>query len=231
MGCDGGTIPTRDELVRLKKKPERKDKVAETATKWKNCALSQQPLRQPVLCCELGRLFNKESLIEYLLNKEAGTEISRHIRNLKDVVELKLTPNKDFRGNSAKYGDSYIDTQKAQYICPIAGIEMNGTYKFCVLWKCGCVLSDRALKAVKSEVCLKSLLKCGGKFDKEDIIVINPADEDLKLSVERMKQRQLKSKMEKKQNKTTSKRKAEQVQNTKEEKNASASKSKKIIRS
>ena len=22
MGCDGGTIPTRDELVRLKKKPE-----------------------------------------------------------------------------------------------------------------------------------------------------------------------------------------------------------------
>lgn len=23
MGCDGGTIPTRDELVRLKKKPEK----------------------------------------------------------------------------------------------------------------------------------------------------------------------------------------------------------------
>ena len=33
MGCDGGTIPTRDELVRLKKKPEQKDKNSELIAK------------------------------------------------------------------------------------------------------------------------------------------------------------------------------------------------------
>ena len=31
MGCDGGTIPRRDELVKVKKKPEQKDKDAELA--------------------------------------------------------------------------------------------------------------------------------------------------------------------------------------------------------
>ena len=42
MGCDGGTIPTRDELVKLKKKPEQKDADAVRLLKWAHCALSQQ---------------------------------------------------------------------------------------------------------------------------------------------------------------------------------------------
>lgn len=41
MGCDGGTIPRRDELVRTKQKDEQKDVHAENAFKWKHCALSQ----------------------------------------------------------------------------------------------------------------------------------------------------------------------------------------------
>jgi hypothetical protein len=32
MGCDGGTIPTRDELVRTKKKPEQ----VSVSQKWQN---------------------------------------------------------------------------------------------------------------------------------------------------------------------------------------------------
>lgn len=36
MGCDGGTIPKRDELVRLKKKPEQVRKLQKTANFLKN---------------------------------------------------------------------------------------------------------------------------------------------------------------------------------------------------
>ena len=59
MGCDGGTIPKRHELVRTKKKPEEKDKVADLASKWQYCALSNQPLKQPIVACELGRYSTK----------------------------------------------------------------------------------------------------------------------------------------------------------------------------
>ena len=57
MGCDGGTIPKRHELVRTKKKPEEKDKVSDLASKWQYCALSNQPLKEPIVACELGRYF------------------------------------------------------------------------------------------------------------------------------------------------------------------------------
>lgn len=48
MGCDGGTIPRRDELVKNKKKPEERDKDADLAAKWQYCALSSTKLRLPV---------------------------------------------------------------------------------------------------------------------------------------------------------------------------------------
>lgn len=48
MGCDGGTIPRRDELVKTKKKPEEKDKEADLAAKWQICALTSSRLRPPI---------------------------------------------------------------------------------------------------------------------------------------------------------------------------------------
>ena len=55
MGGDGGSIPRRVELVRSRKKKETAEKIAVDAAKWKHCALSQQPLRQPIVACQLGR--------------------------------------------------------------------------------------------------------------------------------------------------------------------------------
>ena len=42
MGCDGGTIPTRDELVKLKKKPEQKDSDGHRLYKWQHFAILVQ---------------------------------------------------------------------------------------------------------------------------------------------------------------------------------------------
>lgn len=55
MGCDGGTIPKRHELVKTKQKEEQRDKNADLAAKWKHCALSNQPIEEPIVACELGR--------------------------------------------------------------------------------------------------------------------------------------------------------------------------------
>ena len=55
MGCDGGTIPKRDEMVRTKKKKEQVNKDVKNAAKWNHCRLSQLPLEKPVV----GDLFGK----------------------------------------------------------------------------------------------------------------------------------------------------------------------------
>merc|ERR1712110_1044137 len=70
MGCDGGTIPTRDEQVRLKKKPEQKDKDSVRLYKWQHCHLTQQKLTKPIVACELGFLYSKEVIIEKLLDSK-----------------------------------------------------------------------------------------------------------------------------------------------------------------
>jgi len=159
MGCDGGTIPTRDELVRTKKKPEQKDKDSARMFKWQHCHLTQQKLTKPIVACELGFLYSKEVIIEKLLdskgNKDSSTsknDIGSHIKSLKDVRELELTDNPAFRHDRKKdliVGDGgYNDKFKSPYVCPIAGLEMNGKFKFVIDWNKGKVLSERGHKIV-----------------------------------------------------------------------------------
>lgn len=70
------------------------------------------------------------------------------------MKELKLTPNPAF-DDGAEKGDGYVDRQSAPYICPVIGLEMSGKFKFCFIWGCGCVMSERALKAIKTKICHK----------------------------------------------------------------------------
>ena len=112
-----------------------------------------------------------------LLDKSNIPEVASHIRNLKDVVELKLTVNPGYKPSDK--ADGYNDVQAAQYVCPVTGLEMSGryrcvhgssrmydvcmvkghftffSYRFAFLRGCGCVLSERALKEVPSENCHK----------------------------------------------------------------------------
>ncbi|XP_015585180.1 protein RTF2 homolog [Cephus cinctus] len=195
MGCDGGTIPRRDELVRIKKKPEQKDKDAELAFRWKHCSIKQLPLQSPVVACGLGRLYSKESVLEGLLDRTTLPETATHIKNLKDVKDLNLTPNPAYDGTKAEKGDGYVDSGKSPYICPVIGLEMNGKYKFCFLWTCGCVMSERALKEVKTTVCHK----CQKLFTQTDVIIMNAEGDDLTLMEKNIVLRKAEKKSRKKQ--------------------------------
>ncbi|XP_074497898.1 replication termination factor 2 [Sebastes fasciatus] len=197
MGCDGGTIPKRHELVKGPKKVEKVDKNAELAAKWKYCALSQEKLRRPIVSCDMGRLYNKDAIIEYLLDKTAerpNTEAVTHIRGIKDIKELNLTDNPEWEGERrTTKGDRYEDIHCGMFICPVVGLEMNGKHRFCYLQTCGCVFSDRALKEVKTEICHK----CGDAFKYEDLIVLNGTKEEVEKLREKMGERRTKAKTKK----------------------------------
>lgn len=194
MGCDGGTIPRRDELVKTKKKKEQKDKNAALVAKWKYCAISSNKLTKPIVSCELGRLYNKDAVIEYLLNKESpNSSLVSHIRNLKDIIALNLTLKQGYEEKDTA-GDQESDAQDSMYVCPIVGLEMNGKYKFYYIRSCGCVMSERAIKEVKTETCLL----CTKPFVEDDLILLNGSDDEVEDLKKRMAERRSKAKEERK---------------------------------
>ncbi|XP_023853070.1 replication termination factor 2 isoform X4 [Salvelinus sp. IW2-2015] len=198
MGCDGGTIPKRHELVKGPKKVEKVDKNAALAARWKYCALSTEKLRSPIVTCDLGRLYNKDAVIEFLLDKSAdrpNSEVVSHLRGIKDIKELNLTDNPAWEGERRNTkGDRYEDMHCAMFICPVVGLEMNGKHRFCFLRTCGCVFSDRALKEVKTEICHK----CGDPFKEEDLVVLNGTKEEVEKLRKIMEEKRAKAKATKK---------------------------------
>ncbi|XP_034288957.1 replication termination factor 2 isoform X3 [Pantherophis guttatus] len=201
MGCDGGTIPKRHELVKGPRKVEKVDKNAELVAQWYYCTLSQEKLSRPIVACELGRLYNKDAVIEFLLDKSSDkvlVEAASHIKSIKNVIELNLSDNPAWTGDKGNTkGDKYADIQSARFICPVVGLEMNGRHRFCFLRNCGCVFSERALKEIKMETCHK----CGIPFQDDDVIVLNGSKEDVEMLKKRMEERRLKSKVGKKSKK------------------------------
>lgn len=198
MGCDGGTIPKRDELVRVKKKPEQKDKQSELSFRWGHCAITQNPLQKPIVACQLGRLYSKLAVIESLLDKSKLPPSACHIKSLKDVKELQLTDNPAYTAK-AKTSETYDDSLIAPYICPVIGLEMTGKFRFVYLWSCGCVVSERAMKAVSASLCHK----CQKPFKNEDVIVLNGNDEDIEAMKINMETRKSRGKATKKNKEVT----------------------------
>lgn len=201
MGCDGGTIPKRHELVKGPKKVEKIDKNAELVARWYYCTLSQEKLKKPIVSCELGRLYNKDAVIEFLLDKSPDKphgDSAGHIKSMKNIIELNLSDNPAWMGDKGNTkGDTY-DEQRAQFICPVVGLEMNGKHRFSVLRQCGCVFSERALKEIKTDVCHK----CGAGFQPDDLILLNGDKDEVEELRKKMEDRRLKAKMEKKSKKS-----------------------------
>lgn len=100
------------EYISMIRQAEQADKANQTRARWFFCALSkvsknsnitnpsssilffQRKLQEPVVSCALGKLYNKDSIIEYLLDKSAygdGQKICGHIRSLKVCLKHILS--------------------------------------------------------------------------------------------------------------------------------------------
>lgn len=78
-------------------------------------------------CFCVNRLYNKESLLLALLDKPSLPEVARHIRSLRDVVELNLTPNPTYKAAAMAMAEV---TQSAEFVCPVSGLEMSGRHRW-----------------------------------------------------------------------------------------------------
>ncbi|KAI8378477.1 Rtf2 RING-finger-domain-containing protein [Blakeslea trispora] len=211
MGNDGGSIPRRIELVKEKARDILLNPDIERAAAWLYCALSKLLLDQPVVSCGLGKLYNQDAILEYLLNPNTygdGDKICSHITSVKDTVKLNLTPNPSYNlkasnTDSATMGNLEKDI-KSKFICPLSMKEMNGKHRFVYLNTCGCTFAEQALKEVPSNECLT----CGKPFETDNIVVINPTKEEQEVMRKKLEEKKAKAKLEKK-SKSKKKRKRE----------------------
>ncbi len=82
MGGDGGSIPTRTDLVKIKEKKKETDPLDIAKIGWNYCTMSAQLLTEPIVADDLGNLYNKEAVLKYLMSKKPDPQYA-HIRNLK----------------------------------------------------------------------------------------------------------------------------------------------------
>ncbi|KAF3903238.1 hypothetical protein ABW20_dc0105219 [Dactylellina cionopaga] len=203
MGNDGGSIPTRRELVksptRQKTTSELRSQSSQNATyHWTFCPLSKQPLKSPIVSDSLGRLFNKDGMIEWLIQPEKfgdGEEVMRvsGVKALKDVVDVKFEIGKA-EERSTGSSDELLNGgiinangsgsgRKEVWVCPITRKELGPGAHAVYLVPCGHAFAEAAVKEIKEETCLV----CSEKFDKEDgVVKINPTEE---ADVEKLKKR------------------------------------------
>ena len=154
MGADGGAIMKRSELVKTIKENKEEDVSAEPT--WENCQLSGELLSEPIVSDYKGFLYNKKSILEYLLgiNSIEAENISKfsHIKQLRDVVEL----HREFQG------DEWVDSVDKQ------SVSAHKTSKgFGYIVECGHVLPLDFLK--RSDCCYT----CESSF--EFYVIINPS--------------------------------------------------------
>lgn len=69
------------------------------------------------------------------------------------------------------------------------------------MWSCGCVVSERALNELKTNIC--SI--CQAPYTEQDVIILNGSDEDVDLMATKMEARVARLKAEKKEKKSKSK--------------------------
>ena len=153
MGNDGGSIPDRTSQIRVRKRKRRINRAEIQKTKSNLCSMTKEQLRKPIVGDRLGQLYNKTSVIEYLLNKNKPTGFE-HIKSLKNVKDLKCLIN----------DNGYIQ-------CQISQEEFSGLNKFFFLWTCGCVFSKTAMDELNIK---NKCINCNIDFDiNKDLISLN----------------------------------------------------------
>ena len=211
-GCDGGSIPTRLELVKQKQEAEQAPASDVARTHATCCSLSSLPLRSPVVVCCLGRLYNKEEMLEAMVSgKLKGREEFEHIKSLRDLSEAKLTPNPQFVGElESQGGGGFV----CPFLCPVSKVEFNGVHSFLFLKPCGHVVSERVIREIIDFACPV----CDTPFlSLDNTLPIYPNEETLQKLKEDLKEKKEKeSKKRKKKEKSTKSSKRPKHEHTSE---------------
>lgn len=165
MGNDGGSIPTRRELVKEGARDLTTTQVKEIQTEqqehyWSTCALSHEPLVQPVVSDALGTLYNKDAVLNHLITSakeptdkqalvEKGEAFKDRLRSLRDIVEVRFQSDPE----------DITKTKVAKWVCPITNKVLGPGTKSIYLVPCGHAFADSVVKEMSGDLCL---LVCNG---------------------------------------------------------------------
>ncbi|KAA8642131.1 hypothetical protein EYZ11_008966 [Aspergillus tanneri] len=180
MGNDGGSIPTRRELVREAARNPSATQVKEAQRElqehfWTTCPLSHKPLMRPVVSDSGGNLYNKDAILKYLLPGDETNGISSkvdceetlggRVKGLRDVVELHFEIDTERSGHpSTKHG------KREGWICPVTAKQLGASVKSVYLVPCGHVFSEEAIRQIKDDKCLQ----CNETYTEDNVIPILP---------------------------------------------------------
>ncbi|KAF2097171.1 DUF602-domain-containing protein [Rhizodiscina lignyota] len=178
MGNDGGSIPTRRELVKEAAKLPTTSQLKEQLLEkqeygWTTDPISNKPLERPITSDCTGKLYNKQDLLELLILKEddsrrihAERVLAGNVKGLKDLVDVKLEVE------AGKPGKKEVGKSE-RWVCPITGKPLGAGHKGVYLVPCGHAFSTTVLKEIPSEKCWQ----CEEAFAPNDVIPIIPTDE------------------------------------------------------
>ncbi|CAK3919068.1 Replication termination factor 2 [Lecanosticta acicola] len=167
MGNDGGSIPTRRELVKEAAKNPSATEIKESQHEqqeyhWTTDPISQEPLAPPIVSDSSGKLYNKATILEYLVEGKRKDEVDRitqgAVKGLKDIVEVKFEV------------DDEATAKREFWKCPVTGDKLGPGSKAAYIVPCGHAFSGTAIKEVSGEKCLT----CETEYASNDIIPILP---------------------------------------------------------
>ncbi|PLN74847.1 DUF602-domain-containing protein [Aspergillus taichungensis] len=189
MGNDGGSIPTRRELVREAAKNPSTAQLKEAQREqqehaWTTCPLSHKQLMRPIVSDSAGNLYNKDAILKFLLPGEEPEGISSRadceeflggrVKGLRDVVELKF----EIDTEREQHPSHKLDRREG-WICPVTAKQLGPSVKSVYLVPCGHVFSEEAVRQLKEDKCLQ----CNEPYTEDNVITILPAKESDKQSL------------------------------------------------
>ncbi|KAF4546740.1 Replication termination factor 2 [Lasiodiplodia hormozganensis] len=196
MGNDGGSIPTRRELVKeAARNPTTTELKAAAAEaehhRWTVDPLSNKPLARPVVSDANGRLYNKDSVIEHLLpladpddvaalqrrEEQEKNVLKGAVKSLKDVVEVKFCVEGEEEKGTPEAAEKKEGRRggKEVWVCPVTREELGPGSKAVYLVPCGHAFAGEVIKEAGDE---KLCLQCNEPYAPNDIIPIVPTTEE-----------------------------------------------------
>ncbi|KAJ6184326.1 hypothetical protein N7519_005627 [Penicillium mononematosum] len=165
MGNDGGSIPTRRELVREAARAPSTAQVKETQREqqehsWTTCPLSHKSLSRPIVSDSVGNLYNKDAILQFLLPGDDVEGISSkadceeilcgRVKSLRDVVELKFEVDTELTEHPS--GRAHAPRERREgWICPITAKPLGPNVKSVYLVPCGHVFAEEAIRQLKGD--------------------------------------------------------------------------------
>ena len=191
-GADGGSTGNEDRKAFLEmyagNKPDAVDPKELRLAKYTTCQLSQEPLSKPIICDELGQLYNKEAFLNALLSKTIPKALGHLSR--KSVFDVELSE----LGGAASDGITFGR--------PITALPLNGKVRFVVVRDAGrngkgskngkgWVVSKKAVDELKEVV-----REVTGGFT--DVLPLYPEGDEFEAAMKKVAERMSDSKAAKK---------------------------------